>query len=84
MDDKAKMEDLLMSVKGVCDLYLHGTIESNTANVHGAFDEALNESLKMQSEIYKKMEEKGWYPTDKADQKRIQQVKQKYEGKMNA
>lgn len=28
MGDKEKMEDLLMSTKGVCDLYLHGAIES--------------------------------------------------------
>ena len=84
MGDKEKMEDLLMSTKGVCDLYLHGTIESNTSNVHCAFDDALNESLKMQSEIYQKMEQKGWYPTDKAEQKKIQQVKQKVADKMNA
>ena len=84
MGDKEKMEDLLMSTMGVCDLYLHGTIESNTSNVHCAFDDALNESLKMQSEIYQKMEQKGWYPTDKAEQKKIQQVKQKFEDKMNA
>ena len=31
MDDKALMEDMLMTVKGVCDLYMHGTIESGTA-----------------------------------------------------
>lgn len=84
MGDKEKMEDLLMSVKGVCDLYLHGTIESNTSDVHRAFDDALSESLKMQSEIYQKMEQKGWYPTEKAEQKKIQQVKQKFEGRMNA
>jgi len=71
-------------LKGVCDLYLHGAIESNTSNVHCAFDEALNESLKMQSEIYQKMEQKGWYPTEKAEQKKIRQVKQKFEGRMNA
>ena len=84
MGDKEKMEDLLMSTKGVCDLYLHGPIESNTSNVHCAYDDALTESLKMQSEIYQKMEQKGWYPTDKAEQKKIQQVKQKFEDKMNA
>ena len=28
MDDKNLMESLLMSTKGVCDLYMHGSIES--------------------------------------------------------
>lgn len=30
MDDKNLMEDVLLTVKGACDLYLHGTIESST------------------------------------------------------
>ena len=30
MDDKCIMENLLLTTKGVCDLYLHGTIESST------------------------------------------------------
>ena len=78
MDDKNLMEDVLQLTKGVCDLYMHGTIESGTANVHCAFDKALNESLKMQDQIYQKMTAKGWYPTEQAEQKKIQQLKQKY------
>ena len=34
MDDKCIMENLLLTEKGVCDLYVHGTIESSTANVN--------------------------------------------------
>jgi len=30
MDDKCLMENLLLVEKGVCDLYMHGTIESGT------------------------------------------------------
>ena len=41
MDDRCIMENLLMTTKGVCDLYFHGTIESSTQNVHQAFDQAL-------------------------------------------
>ena len=47
MDDKCLMENILLTTKGVCDLYLHGAIESNTANVHSAFDTALKDSLTM-------------------------------------
>lgn len=78
MDDKCLMENLLLTTKGVCDLYMHGTIESNTANVHTAFDKALKDSLCMQDELYKKMAAKGWYPTEQADQQKLQQVKQKF------
>ena len=78
MNDKDLLEDILLTVKGGSDLYLHGTIESSTPNVHSAFDKALNDSLKMQNEIYSKMAAKGWYPSQQAEQTKINQAKQKF------
>ena len=52
MEDKDLIEKELLIIKGVCDLYLHGTIESSTAEVHEAFKCALNESLNIQNKIY--------------------------------
>lgn len=80
MDDKCIMENLLLTSKGVCDLYLHGTIEASTANVHQVFDQALNDSLCMQDNIYKKMAAKGWYPAEQAEQTKITKVKNKFAG----
>ena len=80
MDDKCLMENLLLTTKGVCDLYLHGTIESSTADVHQAFDNALNESLCLQYQIYKKMSAKGWYSTEQAEQQKITKVKNQFAG----
>ena len=82
MDDRQIMENLLLTTKGACDLYMHGTIESPTANVHQAFTTALNNTLCMQDEIYRQMASKGWYPSEQATQQQIQQVKQKYSGQM--
>ena len=53
--------------KGVCDLYMHGAIESTTKEVHCAFKEALNTSLDIQNKLYNLMKEKGWYQTECAD-----------------
>ncbi len=78
MGDKNLMENILLLEKGTCDLYMHGTIESSTTNVHKAFDNALNDSLCMQDTIYSKMSAKGWYPTEQADQTKISDVKQKF------
>ncbi len=78
MEDKELMEKELLVIKGVCDLYLHGTIESTTAEVHKAFKCALNESLDIQNKLYNLMAEKGWYQTDTAEQQKIDQLKQKY------
>ena len=80
MDDKCIMENLLLTTKGVCDLYLHGTIESSTDNVHQTFDCALNDSLSMQDDIYKKMSAKGWYQMEQAEQQKIMKVKNQFAG----
>ncbi len=78
MEDKDLMEKELLIIKGVCDLYLHGTIESSTAEVHAAFKDALNTSLDIQNKIYNLMAEKGWYKTETVEQTKINTVKQKY------
>ena len=78
MNDKCIMENLLLTTKGVCDLYMHGAIESPTANVHQAFNNALSDTLAMQDSIYKQMTAKGWYTADQAPQQQITQVRQKF------
>lgn len=78
MEDKDLMEKELLIIKGVCDLYLHGTIESSTAEVHSAFKEALNQSLDIQNKIYNLMAERGWYKMENAEQSKIDCAKQKY------
>ncbi len=78
MEDRDLMEKELLIIKGVCDLYLHGTIESTTAEVHMAFKDALNESLDIQNKIYNLMAEKGWYNTQVAEQTKIDALKQKF------
>lgn len=78
MDDKNLMENLLCLEKGVCDLYLHGTIESSTPKVHQTFSTALNSALGLQDEIYTQMSNKGWYTTENAEQNKIASLKQKF------
>lgn len=78
MQDQVIMDNILTSVKNVCDIFMHGAIESSTPNVNSAFKQALNDCLCMQNEIYTKMASKGWYPSETAPQQQIQQAKQKY------
>lgn len=78
MDDKNLMENILLLEKGACDLYMHGTIESSTDNVHQTFSTALNNTLCMQDEIYDKMSAKGWYTVKQVEQNKVNTVKQKF------
>ena len=78
MQGRELMENELLVIKGVCDLYLHGAIESSTAEVHQAFQDALEESLNIQNKLYNLMAEKGWYKTETAEQQKINTTKQQY------
>lgn len=78
MEDKELMEKELLIVKGACDLYLHGTLEATTTEVHNAFKDALETSIDIQNKLYNLMAEKGWYKTDTAEQTKIDATKQKF------
>lgn len=78
MEDKLIMDNILTATKSMCDLMMHGTVESSTPDVHTAFTQSLNDCLCMQNEIYTKMTEKGWYPMQQAEQQKIDAAKQKY------
>lgn len=78
MEDRELMEKELLITKGICDLYLHATMEATTAEVHSAFKCALNESLDIQNKIYNLMAEKGWYKAEQAEQQKIDAAKQKF------
>ena len=80
MDDRNLMENMLLLEKGGCDLFMHGTIESSCSDVHQTFSNALNSSLCMQSQIYDKMSQKGWYSPDRAEQQKMNSVKMKFSG----
>ena len=79
MQDREIMENQLLLVKGACDLYMHGAIESTTAEVHTAFKDSLNESLNLQNKIYNLMVEHGWYTVELAEQEKIDNTKNKFE-----
>ena len=79
MEDKDILEKQLLIIKGVCDLYMHGTLEATTKEVHDTFKCALNESLDIQNKIYNLMKDNGWYQTDTAEQTKIETAKQKFQ-----
>lgn len=78
MEDKDIMENLLLLEKGACDLYLHGTIEASTPEVKKVFNNSLNDSLRMQENVYTAMQNEGWYQPEKAEKTKINALKKKF------
>ncbi len=77
MNEKELFEDLLNTLKGACDLYMHGTIESATPNVNSAFNQTLFETLEMQNEVYNTMKNCGWYTVQNVEGTKLEQAKLK-------
>ena len=78
MDDKCIMEGLLLDAKGVCDLYMHGAIESSTQKVRQTFSAAFDAALSMGATLYQQMTAKGWHQADTAPEQKLQQTRQKF------
>ncbi len=78
MNDQNIATNLLNLEKGVCDLYMHGAVESATDDVRNVFAAGLNESLSMQKHIYETMSSMGMYQMCEAPKQKIDSVKQKF------
>ncbi len=77
MDDKYLMENIMFGSKVINDLYLHGVMESANESVSVAFMKALQETAKMHYELFKEMENAGFYNMQNVDTSQIEQVKEK-------
>lgn len=77
MNDKIIMENMLLLLKSTVEVYVHGSLESSTTSVHNALKSNLDEIIKMQDELYKKMTECGWYVISNIDSKEINKTLKK-------
>lgn len=78
MDDKMLLEELLCYEKNLCDIYLHATIESSNEEMFDSFKKALNDTLKIQHDVYKMMENAGFYKVEQAEEKNILKAQKKF------
>ena len=83
MNDKFLMENLLYTSKVLNDLYMHGVIESSNEKMMILFNKVIGETLKMHNDIYKSMQEAGFYSISNVDKNKIEQMKQKLENSCN-
>ena len=71
MNDKLLMENILLLLKSNMEVYVHGTLEASNKLVHEALHYGLEETLKLQHNLYQKMTEYGWYQVKNVDVKAI-------------
>ena len=80
MDDKLVMTNILDTSKSVCNLLNQGSIESNDTVIVNTYKKVLSALLTMQHDIYKTMQEEGWYPVENVKEQAINKVKNKFLG----
>ena len=78
MEDKLIMTNILDTNKSVCNLLNQSAIESDDTEICNAYKKALQSLLTMQHELYKTMQEEGWYPVEDVKQPAINKVKTKF------
>jgi len=78
MDDKLVMTNILDSTKSICNLLNQGTIESNDTTFCNTYKKVLTAFLSMQHELYKTLQEEGWYPVENVKQPAVNKVKNKF------
>jgi len=81
MNDKLLLENMLLLLKSTTEVYVHGTLESVNKTIHNALKHGLEETLKLQDELYTEMTNCGWYTIKNVDSKQITQALNKLESK---
>lgn len=77
MNDQILMDEMLLLLKSTVEVYVHGSLESSTKSVHNALKSNLDETIKMQDDLYNKMTECGWYQISNVETKVIKQTLKK-------
>jgi len=78
MDNKTMLEGILWDLKTLGDLFLHGSIESGTKNVHKTFKDALSDTLTLQNDLYTLMSEESMYNVENVAEGKITKVQNKF------
>ena len=81
MNDQLIMENILLILKSNMEVYVHGTLEASNKAVHEALHSGLEETLKLQHNLYQKMTECGWYTVSNVSTKAIQDTLKKLKKK---
>lgn len=76
--DKDILTDVLSSQKFVTEGYNTFANECVCPALKADFMNILSEEHCIQNEVFTEMQKRGWYPTEAADQNKVNQTKQKY------
>jgi spore coat protein CotF len=78
MKDQDIFENLLTLLKSLCNILASGAQEASSTEIAETFRESLDEALAVQHDVYKAMEDAGFYQTSQVPVEQINQVQDKF------
>lgn len=78
MKDQDIFENLLTLLKSLCNILASGAQEASSTEIAETFREVLDEALAVQHDVYKAMEDAGFYQTSQVPVEQINQVQDKF------
>ena len=78
MDDKQRMTDLLSTEKYLAGAYNTYRLESATGALKSCLSSIHEDEYAIADEIFSEMSTRGWYPTECAEEQKLQSTKQKF------
>ena len=76
--EKEKMHDCLDTEKYLIGMYQTALTESATPEVVQTLTDLLSDNFRMQQQLFREMNSRGWYPVTKAEDQKIAQTKQRF------
>ncbi len=78
MQDKEMLHDSLSSQKEITGIYNTFTNECVSTALRNEMLNILHDEHSIQADIFTEMQKRGWYPTEMAEEQKIQSAKQKF------
>ena len=78
LNDEDILNDILISMKHLVSSYAIGLNEASNKNIYKLFSSLLNNSSKLQAELFDMSFKKGWYTIETAEDKKIDNAYKKY------
>ncbi len=76
--EKEMMHDCLDTEKYLIGMYNASLTEAATPEVVQTLTDLLADTYRMQQQLFREMNSRGWYPVTKAEEQKITQAKQKF------
>ena len=76
--EKERMHDCLDTEKYLIGIYQTALTEAATPEVVQTLTDLLSDNFRMQQQLFREMNSRGWYPVTKAEEQKIAQTKQKF------